>query len=306
MIKVDLISPMRCSKCRRPAILFQRYSGLHLCQEHFFADLEAKAKRDIRVRRWIRPNDTIAVALSGGKDSTALLHFLHSLLFRRRDVHLLAITVNEGISGYRDPAVARNLAEGLGIPHVTASFQDRYGTTIDEIVMRKGDALSCSYCGVLRRHLLNSVAREEHATRLAFGFNLDDEAQSVLMNVLRGDCARLTRSSLPRKGMVPRIKPFLHIPEREVALYSYLKTGRVDTGRCPYSHNALRAEVRRMLNEYAWDHPGTRHALVNLGEELSVRGVAQGNMLHTCERCGEPCGEVCRSCQILSEVTHGS
>ncbi|OPX67620.1 MAG: tRNA 2-thiocytidine biosynthesis protein TtcA [Methanoregulaceae archaeon PtaB.Bin056] len=306
MIKVDLISPMRCSKCRRPAILFQRYSGLHLCREHFLADLEAKAKRDIRVRRWVRPGDTVAVALSGGKDSTALLHFLHSLLSRRRDVQVLAITVDEGISGYRDPTEAKRIAEGLGVPHVTASFREHYGTTIDEIVAKKGDALSCSYCGVLRRHLLNVAAREQHATRLALGFNLDDEAQSVLMNVLRGDSGRLLRAPGPREGLVPRIKPFLHVPEREVALYAYLVSGRIDTGRCPYSHNALRAGVRRMLNGYAWDHPGTRHALVNLGEELSERGAAREGFVHTCERCGEPCSDVCRSCQILSEVGHGT
>ncbi|MCU0632297.1 MAG: TIGR00269 family protein [Methanolinea sp.] len=232
------------------------------------------------------------------------MHFLHSLLSRRRDVHLISITVDEGISGYRDPGVARRMAEDLGIPHIPVSFRERYGTTIDDIVLRKGDALSCSYCGVLRRHLLNAVAREEHATRLALGFNLDDEAQSVLMNVLRGDSGRLLRSPRPTEGMVPRIRPFLHIPEREVALYSYLQTGNLDPGRCPYSHNALRAGVRQMLNAYALDHPGTRHALVNLGEELAGLGAGERGGLQACERCGEPCGAVCRSCQILSEVTH--
>lgn len=295
---------MRCSKCRRPAILFQRYSGLHLCRDHFIADFESKAKRTIRSRRWVLPGDTIVVALSGGKDSSALVFFLHSLLSARRDVQLVAVTVDEGIRGYRDPDHARRIAEGLCIPHTTVSFRERYGTTVDEIVERKGDALSCSYCGVLRRHLLNAVAREEHATRLALGFNLDDEAQSVLMNVLRGDSGRLTRKSRPAEGMVPRMRPFLHIPEREVALYAYLHAGRIDAGRCPYSHNALRAGVRRLLNEYAWDHPATRHALVNLGEELADLGAEKSGALHTCERCGEPCGEVCRSCQILSEVTH--
>jgi uncharacterized protein (TIGR00269 family) len=303
MIKVDLISPMRCSKCRRPAILFQRYSGLHLCREHFLADLESKAKRDIRSHGWIRPGDMIGIALSGGKDSSALLYFLHTLVSRRKDVDLFAITVDEGISGYRDPGIARKRALDLGIPLVTVSFREKFGITIDEIVGKKGDFLSCSYCGVLRRHVLNAVAREEHATRLALGFNLDDEAQSVLMNVLRGDRDRLLRSSVPAEGVIPRMKPFLHIPEREVALYSYLMGGNVDLGRCPYAHNALRAGVREMLNAYAWEHPATRHALVNLGDELAGLNTGQKCGLHPCERCGEPCGNVCRSCQILSEVT---
>jgi len=300
---------MRCSKCRRPAVLFQRYSGLHLCRDHFIADFEAKAKRTIRENRWVSPGDTIAVAFSGGKDSGALLLFLHSLLSRRRDVSLLAITVDEGISGYRETAVARTRAAELDIPHVAASFREAYGTTVDGIVERKGGALSCSYCGVLRRHLLNAVARDEGATKLALGFNLDDEAQTVLMNVLRGDAARLLRGTHPVPGMVPRVKPFTSIPEREVALYSYLRTGTVETGRCPYSHNAMRAEVRQMLNTYAWDHPSARFALVNLGRELGTLGAGAGagtrGVLQTCPRCGEPCRATCRSCEILSEVLDG-
>jgi len=298
---------MRCSKCRRPAVLFQRYSGLHLCRDHFIANFEAKAKRTIRENRWISPGDKIAVAFSGGKDSGALLLFLHSLLSRRRDVSLVAITVDEGIYGYRNTAVARARAAELDIPHETVSFREAYGTTVDEIVERKGDAHSCSYCGVLRRHLLNAVARDEGATRLALGFNLDDEAQTVLMNVLRGDTARLLRGANPVPGMVPRIKPFSTIPEREVALYTYLYTGTVETGRCPYSHNAMRAEVRQMLNTYAWNHPSARFALVNLGRELSSLGTGMdtGGILKTCPRCGEPCKETCRSCEILSEVLDG-
>jgi len=306
MIKVDLITSMRCDKCRRPAVLFQRYSGLHLCREHFFADFEAKAKRTIRENRWVSRGDTIAVAFSGGKDSGALLFFLHSLLSRRKDVSLVAITVDEGIAGYRDPSRAGARARELDIPHMTVSFRKAYGITVDEIVERKGGALSCTYCGVLRRHLLNAAARDAGATKLAFGFNLDDEAQTVLMNVLRGDTARLLRGAHPVPGMVPRIKPFLSIPEREVALYSFLRCGTVDTGRCPYSQNAMRAEVRQMLNAYAWNHPSARFALVNLGRELAELGAGRTGELHVCSRCGEPCGTTCRSCGILDEVSHGA
>ncbi|WP_243670980.1 hypothetical protein [Methanoculleus chikugoensis] len=100
----------------------------------------------------------------------------------------MAITVDEGgISGYRDPAQARAITESMGVPPwVTATFADEYGITLDEIVGRKGTGLSCSYCGVLRRALMNRIAREHGVTKFAYGFNLDDEAQSVLMNALRG------------------------------------------------------------------------------------------------------------------------
>jgi uncharacterized protein (TIGR00269 family) len=292
---------MLCSKCRRPAVIYQRYSGLHLCRTHFSADFEAKAKRAIRVHRWIAPHDRIAVAMSGGKDSSALLFFLHRLVGKRKDVELVAITVDEGIENYRDPSIARRIAEGVGVPHFTVSFRDVFGITVDEIVQRKGDRLSCSYCGVLRRQCLNRAAKEHGITRLALGFNLDDEAQTVLMNVLRGDADRLLRPVEPAEGMVQRIRPFTYIPEREVALYAFYHVEGFELGRCPYAHNALRNDIRRLLNEYAWRHPSARYSLVGLGEHLARMGSGQ-HAAGVCATCGEPALGPCRACRILEEM----
>jgi uncharacterized protein (TIGR00269 family) len=297
---------MRCQKCGRDAVIFQRYSGLHLCRDHFTADFEARAKKAIRTHRWIEPRDTIAVAMSGGKDSSALLHFLVNTFGKRRDLTILAVTIDEGIRGYRDPDVARKIAESMDVPWHTASFREAFGITIDEIVGMKGDSLSCSYCGVLRRQLLNRTARELGATKVALGFNLDDEAQSVLMNVLRGDAARLTRMQAPAPGMVPRIRPFIALPEREVALYAHLHVEGFEEAGCPYAHNAIRADVRGILNDYAYRHPATKFALVNLGDELARLGPpAEGPRLEPCPRCGEPCQPPCRVCGILGEVGRG-
>jgi uncharacterized protein (TIGR00269 family) len=185
---------------------------------------------------------------------------------------------------------------------MTASFAEQYGITVDEIVRKKGDRLSCSYCGVLRRELLNRVAKQQGVTRLALGFNLDDEAQSVLMNVLRGDADRLLRPAGVVEGLVPRIKPFMYIPEREVALYALLHVEGFEIGRCPYSHNALRADVRNLLNDYAWRHPQTRYSLVNLGERLSGMGAKETSAAGICDSCGEPFIGECRTCRMISEV----
>lgn len=292
---------MLCSKCRRPAVVYQRYSGLHLCRMHFSADFEAKAKRAIRVHHWIAPHDRIAVAMSGGKDSSALLFFLHRLVGKRKDVELVAITIDEGIEGYRDPSIARRIAERMGVPHFTISFRDVFGITVDEIVKRKGDRLSCSYCGVLRRQCLNRAAKEHGINRLALGFNLDDEAQTVLMNVLRGDADRLLRPAEPAEGMVQRIRPFTYIPEREVALYAFYHVEGFELGRCPYAHNALRNDIRRLLNDYAWRHPSARYSLVGLGEHLARMRSGQ-QAAGVCATCGEPALGPCRACRILEEM----
>lgn len=298
----DRSETMQCSKCRREAIIWQRYSGLHLCREHFVADLEAKAKREMRQKKMIESGDVIAVALSGGKDSSALLHFLTKTFGKRRDVSIIALTVDEGIAGYRDTAAARRIADACGAPWHCISFEEIVGTTTDRIVRERGDALSCTYCGVIRRHCLNAAARSLGVTKLAMGMNLDDEAQSVLMNVLRGDAERLIRTPSPVPGVVPRIKPFAVIPEREVALYAILRFGMFAEGGCPYAHNALRADVRTLLNEYAYRHPATKYAIKNLGEQLPGICVAGPSNLRVCPECGEPCGETCRSCQLIREA----
>jgi uncharacterized protein (TIGR00269 family) len=295
---------MLCSKCHRQAVLYQRYSGLHLCKAHFIADFEAKAKRAIRTHRWMVPNDRIAVALSGGKDSSALLYFMKKLVGERRDITLSAITIDEGIGGYRDNRVAARIAESIGTDLIIASFEEMFGLTIDGVIRAKGDRLSCSYCGVLRRQCLNRAAKDHGITKLALGFNLDDEAQSVLMNVLRGDAARLLSPADPVEGLVPRIRPFLTIPEREIALYAYLHGEGFEIGRCPYSHNALRADVRSILNDYDWRHPSTKYALVNLGERLASCGGLPDATASCCPTCGEPCIGECRSCRMLQEILH--
>ena len=284
-------------------MIFQRYSGQHLCKDHFLQDFTARVKKSIRQHRMIEAGDTIAVAYSGGKDSGALLHFLKTTFQDRRDLSFVAITIDEGISGYRDMAGPRAFAEHLGIPWHTASFQDAYDLTMDEVVSRKGESRSCSFCGVLRRQLLNKTARDLGCTKLALGFNLDDEAQSVLMNVLRGDAAALTRTETNKEGFLPRIRPFTALPEREVALYSWYMVGSfADDPGCPYARSALRGDVRSLLNEYDFAHPATKYALMGLKEKLAGTVPPEGQATTPCPECGEPMHGTCRTCALLREV----
>ena len=294
---------MNCSKCRREAVIYQRYSGMHLCSEHFTESVESRVKREIRKHRWIEHGDTIGVALSGGKDSTSLLHFLTKTFGHRPDITICAITIDEGISGYRDLTETETIVKRYDVPWHTASFAEEYGITLDGIIAgQKDDRRSCSFCGVLRRRILNRIAREAGCTKLAFGFNLDDEAQSVMMNVLRGDTERLTMPQRDNPGMIPRIRPFAAIPEREVALYAHLHVGPLADHGCPYAHNALRGDVRRLLNEYTWLHPSTKFAVRTLGEDLQGLGTGPSTTPEICPRCGEPAFGTCRTCSVLDEV----
>ena len=295
---------MQCSRCRNQAIISQPYSGLHLCRQHFVADFEAKAKRAIRTHRGMETHDHIAVGLSGGVASSALLFFLKALTSERRDITLSAIAVDEGIFGYRDPSVAVKVAHSLGIRCVVASFRDEYGTGMDEIAAEKGASDPCLYCRVLRRTIMNRIACGQGITKLAVGSTLDDEAGGVLVDMVRGDaeCLLLRNRKIP--GTVPWVRPFMYIPEPEVALYACIHLHHEGAGaeRCPYAHDALRRDIKTVLADYTLRHPSAGYSLVSIGERLRVAGETIAAGIKTCERCGEPCRGACGSCQILMEV----
>lgn len=294
---------MKCQRCSRNAVIYQKYSNAHLCKMHFIEDVERKIKRDIRKFKMIERGDRIAVALSGGKDSTALLYILHRVFSNRSDLDIVAVTIDEGIEHYRERTLghAVKLTGELGIPHTIRSFKDGFGVTLDELTGKKEHA-ACTLCGVLRKNLLNKTARELGADKLATGHNLDDESQTILMNYLRGDMDRLHRMvpGIAQPGLVMRIKPLRSIPEKEVALYGFLNDLPVSTDECPYAGEALRNEIRDMLNNYEVRHPGTKYSLLGGFETISTALRPPNTQIVQCRLCGEPGSEeVCKTCRLL-------
>lgn len=147
---------------------------------------------------------------------------------------------------------------------------------------------------------MDGRAKELSATKLATGHNLDDEAQTILMNYLKGDMEKLRRSD-GEHGFIKRIKPLREVLEREVALYGLLE-GLIDTSECPYAEQSLRWNVRKMLNEFESNHPGTKYALVR-GYEKIGRFLPMGRTLSTCERCGGGCtGKICKACELIEMI----
>ena len=166
------------------------------------------------------PGDHIAVALSGGKNSSALLYFLKKLTADRRDIRLSAITIDEGIAGYSDPVGALQIARALDIECFTVSFQETFGITADGIASKKGTGFSPAYCNVLRHFLLNRIALENGVKKIALGETLDDGAVSVLKNILQGTPERLVGFKMTGLKKIPLIRPFISIPQKEVELYA--------------------------------------------------------------------------------------
>lgn len=294
----------RCSFCAEPAVFIDRRTSSHYCRSHFLTGIQQRVADTIATRNLIVPGDIIAVGLSGGKDSTALLMLLVSLLPVWENVRITAVTVDEGIHGYREETIrsADRLARALGVEHRHVTFPGLFGDSLDNILAGR-ESQACTICGILRKKALAGAAREAGATKLATGHNLDDEAQSVLMNVLRGDLPRLVRdSSADSSGrFIPRIKPLMEVSEKEIAAYLLLSDAWADLPECPYARHALRREVRSELTSLEYRYPGTMlHLMESKGKiENACPGAVAAEPLRSCGECGDPCsGELCQFCQL--------
>jgi uncharacterized protein (TIGR00269 family) len=258
-------------------------------------------------------NDRIAVAVSGGKDSAVLLHVLHKIESAFAKSEIVPVTIDEGILGYRDKALesAQELTKSLDLNLEVFSFRKLFDYSLDEIIQRKptNSIGACSYCGVLRRRALNIAAQELGADVIAIGHNLDDEAQTVLMNLLRGDSTRIARTNVPREqtmqGFVPRVKPLTELTERDIVAYSHYLGLPYHDVPCPYAEDAYRNDVRAFLNEMEYRRPGTLLAVLRSSEAIitAFRNTPVEWRYLSCEKCNNPSPtRICKTCEMLDTI----
>ncbi|MGC9517500.1 MAG: TIGR00269 family protein [Methanomicrobiales archaeon] len=301
-----------CTKCGNPKVIIEKkYSGQILCKNCFIQTTTEKVLKNIRKYKLIEKGDKVVVALSGGKDSVMVLDILNSL-YKREIIDLMAVTIDEGIKGYREEGIrmASNNAQKIGIPHKIVTFKDYAGISLDEIMSEPSKRGACTYCGVFRRWILNRVAKDENATKLATGHNLDDETQAILMNYLEGNIDNLVRigpkSEAKSDKFVIKIKPLREIPEKEVGLYVVAKDLEVHFDSCPYSQDSFRAEVGKFLKEISINRPTIMYSTLRGFDKIRPvlkEKYARSSQMGECLRCGEPAAhELCRACIFCKEL----
>ncbi len=309
-----------CTFCkRRDAVYMRPYSGEKLCAKCFIGSIENKVRATIAEYDMFQHDDKIMVAVSGGKDSVTLLHILAKLVEKFPKSSLCAVTVDEGIKGYREEALkfAVKNCRKLNVEHTITSFKDLFGVKLDELVKtiqktRTDDTRGltpCAYCGVLRRRALNVAAREARVDKLATAHNLDDETQTILLNLLHGDALRIARVKpvLDKRHpkLVQRVKPLSEVPEKEIAFYAFLRRIKFQSVPCPYASTALRSDIRLFLNRMEEKHAGIKFTLFKSVEKIkpALEQAVAETELRECKLCGEPTvGDVCKVCQILQTL----
>lgn len=295
---------MKCKKCKEKAV----FQNPDLCKKHFIEYFEEKFYSTISKFSLIKKSDKIAVACSGGKDSTATLYLLAK---KYKDVTALAI--DEGIKDYRDKTLVdlNKFCKKNKIKLKVISFKKEFKKSLDQLVPKgkKKGYLPCTICGVMRRYLLNKYSRNFDV--IVFGHNLDDEAQSIMMNFLRNNLKANARLG-PRTGLIedkkftPRVKPLYFIKEKETMAYCFLTGILGSFNECPYVVDSFRAKVRDWLNKVEEKNPGTKeniiHNFLYILPKLKTH-FKTDEKVNACKYCSEPSqNEVCKACLLIEEL----
>lgn len=307
-----------CSACNANRAAVKRpKTGAAVCKECFFQQFEDEVHETIISHELFERGDRVAIGASGGKDSTVLAYIM-SLLNRRHDygLDLFLLSVDEGISGYRDDSLAavhRNKIQ-YGLPLLVVDYRDLYGWTMDEIVSVIGRKSNCTFCGVFRRQALDRGAVQLNAAKVATGHNADDIAETVLLNFLRGDFPRLSRcvdAVTGRDSALPRVKPFKYTYEKEIVMYAYHKKLDYFATECIYSPNAFRGYARQFLKDLEAVRPSAILDVIRSGEQFTFPqpGSSDTSMpvQKKCERCSYITSQrLCKACVLTESLNNGT
>ncbi len=302
---------MGCNNCKINPVINLPNSNVSLCKKHFNLYFERKVRKTIRIYNMVDKNDTIGIAVSGGKDSMSLLYILNKI-FKPTKVKLIALSIDEGIKNYRDPnfKFVKYLCKKNEIKLHIFSFKKEFGKTLDEIKKKRPETIPCTFCGVFRRKILNDKALELGVNKLATGHNLDDEAQTILMNQFRKN----TRASAvlgPVTGIVEdskfirRIKPFYFLTEKEIATFAFINHIMDKYVECPNAKLSYRNSVLELLNQFEKNYPGTKYNIVSsfLSILPSIKENFKNAKVNSCKKCGSATSkEICKACILLGEI----
>ena len=296
---------MRCVKCRDDAWVEVRRHNAAYCNHHFVQFFHDQVKRAIRQDRMFDRDDKILVAVSGGKDSLALWEVLAELGYQVDGLY-----VDLGIGAYSDNSRERTeqFAAAKGLTLDVIPLQEQYGYTID-LVAQQTRRAPCSGCGLTKRYLFNRWAAERGYDVVATGHNLDDEAATLLGNVLHWQTSYLARQApvleAEAVGLVKKVKPLYRLTEHDTASYAVIRGIDYVVDECPNAVGARSLLYKEALNVLEARSPGTKQAFLLgfLEKGRAGFGAADEHEPRPCIECEQPTTtERCAFCRQVATM----
>jgi uncharacterized protein (TIGR00269 family) len=299
---------LKCDRCENQAAYTRKYSGEKLCSKCFSSSIIRKTAKTISKHNMIQNNELVAVAVSGGKDSLALLDIINQMT-KTHNFRIKAITIDEGIPGYRNEAleIVQEYCAKLNVEHKVFSYKELFDLTLEEALdLRESEKTSsCSICGTLRRRAIDHAAKDIGADVIATGHNLDDTLQTFVINMLSGDTTKIGWMDPDNSSNTLRkIKPFCEIYESEIVFYAFTNDIPFQTEPCPHMNEGIRTEIREFLNSLEGKHSGIKNNLYQSIIKVS-QSVKDGNNKQKtiCIKCGNDCtGKICSVCNMVLKL----
>lgn len=205
--------------------------------------------------------EKIAIALSGGKDSLALLFLLHAIRgrgFPKFDIAAIHVDGEFSCGAGVDGSFLKAICKELGIELIVRSST------------QKREGLECYRCSRERRKLIFEAAKEAGATTVAFGHHRDDSAQTLMLNLLhKGEFAANLPKVFMRDYGVTIIRPLIYIDEESIRQFSKQYGFARITCQCPVGQNSKRKVVEQLIKEIETHFP---HARANLARAGRLHG----------------------------------
>ncbi len=293
---------MKCTRCKATAVVALPSHHAGFCPDCFLGFFTGQVEKGIRRHKLFTHEDNILVALSGGKDSLALMLELAEQEYRVTGLH-----IDLGIPNSSE--AARATVERFCARHGLALMvkeMAREGLAIPDVKKRLRRPI-CSACGKIKRHFFNKAALEGNFDVMATGHNLDDEIARLFSNTLRWDVGYLADQgpALPATGGFARkVKPLWRLSEFETANYAFLKGIDYYYAPCPYSKGASFTTHKQIWADLEEAMPGRKidfyQGFLERGKPRFMQArEEQGEILSPCPSCGYPSSaELCGVCRI--------
>jgi uncharacterized protein (TIGR00269 family) len=264
-----------------------------------------QVREAIRRYKMFERDETILVAVSGGKDSLALWDVLIDEGYRTTGLYL-----DLGIFDYsvESRAKCEAFAAAHGVPLLVRRVAEEVGAPVP-VIKQVTRRPPCSGCGLSKRYLMNRVALDEGMPVVATGHNLDDEAATLFGSVMHWRTEALPRQSpaLPstHAKLVRRVKPLFRLSERETAAYAFVRKIDYIVEECPFAVGATSIAHKEALNRMEDASPGAKHNFL-FGFVDRARAAfeqVENVTLNECVRCGQvTTGTLCAFCKLADQV----
>lgn len=283
---------IRCRYCEKEAVVRVPYAKLRLCAEHFMEFVESRVRDTIERYRMIGRGDTVVIALSGGKDSSALAQIL-SRLSSSIGFKLLGLHIDLGIGDFskRSRVAVENLCKKLGIECVVVDLEKDLGFTLPEFASRLRTHRVCSLCGIVKRYIMNAAAIELGVGLVATAHHADDMVKYIVKNFILQDYDALKKLRPVNRGVpgvvATRIKPMFEVYEKEAELYTSYAGLDYIAAECPYKgRTPMESAIEVFIDELEHGIPSIKISL--LRKFASAQGVEPQEQrdIGRCRLCG--------------------